>query len=339
MTFTLQPPGDLDDLKNLSARIGHDPLLIQGAGGNTSVKADGVMWIKASGTLLADALERSIFVPVDVSAMRNAMNEDTERADQTANFIIGEGALRPSIETSLHAVLDKRIVVHAHCVKTLAFATRSDAEETLRGRLDAFNWCLVPYTKPGANLARKVLDRINRDTDVVVLANHGLLIAADSVANAEQLLMKVVSALTSSSAASGAVDQNGLYQMAGNMYEVPDPSDSVHQLALHPNRLQKATGGSLYPDHVIFCGIGATALKAGQPVSALSPPPVFIIVPDKGALMRRDASSGARALATCLADVLMRVPDDAPLAYLTDAENRELLNWDAEKYRQAMNDG
>ncbi len=42
----------------LSARLGQDPLRVQGAGGNTSIKSDGVMWIKASGTELADA-ERS----------------------------------------------------------------------------------------------------------------------------------------------------------------------------------------------------------------------------------------------------------------------------------------
>ena len=48
----LMAPADLAELRDFSARIGADPLLIQAAGGNTSVKADGVMWIKASGTWL-----------------------------------------------------------------------------------------------------------------------------------------------------------------------------------------------------------------------------------------------------------------------------------------------
>jgi len=39
----------------LSARLGQDPLQVQGPGGNTSVKSGDVMWIKASGTELADA--------------------------------------------------------------------------------------------------------------------------------------------------------------------------------------------------------------------------------------------------------------------------------------------
>ena len=66
-------PHDLPALATLSARIGADPLLIQGAGGNTSVKEGGVMWIKASGTNLADALTRDVFVPCDLPAMRAAI--------------------------------------------------------------------------------------------------------------------------------------------------------------------------------------------------------------------------------------------------------------------------
>ena len=61
---------DADDLRALSARVGADPLLVQGPGGNTSLKADGLLWVKASGAELADALTRDIFVPVQLPALR-----------------------------------------------------------------------------------------------------------------------------------------------------------------------------------------------------------------------------------------------------------------------------
>jgi rhamnose utilization protein RhaD (predicted bifunctional aldolase and dehydrogenase) len=48
-------------------------------------------------------------------------------------------------------------------------------------------------------------------------------------------------------------------------------------------------------------------------------------------------NAGADAMARCLADVLARVPKNAPLRYLSGAENDELTNWDAEKYRQKLN--
>ena len=56
MTFSHLDDSELHALRELSAALGADPLRTQGAGGNTSIKRDGVMWIKASGTWLADAL-------------------------------------------------------------------------------------------------------------------------------------------------------------------------------------------------------------------------------------------------------------------------------------------
>jgi rhamnose utilization protein RhaD (predicted bifunctional aldolase and dehydrogenase) len=42
-------------------------------------------------------------------------------------------------------------------------------------------------------------------------------------------------------------------------------------------------------------------------------------------------------MARCLSDVTARLPETARLRYFTDPENAELLGWDAEKYRQALN--
>jgi rhamnose utilization protein RhaD (predicted bifunctional aldolase and dehydrogenase) len=113
---------------------------------------------------------------------------------------------------------------------------------------------------------------------------------------------------------------------------VPGPPSLSH-IARDPARLAMATGGSLYPDHVIFCGVGA--LAADVPPKGDTPP--FVLIPGKGALLRADASAGAQALAQCLGDVLLRVATGAELRYLTLEENGDLLNWDAEKYRQALN--
>jgi rhamnose utilization protein RhaD (predicted bifunctional aldolase and dehydrogenase) len=40
---------ELARLRQLTARIGADPLLTQASTGNSSTKLDGVLWIKASG--------------------------------------------------------------------------------------------------------------------------------------------------------------------------------------------------------------------------------------------------------------------------------------------------
>ena len=38
-----------------------------------------------------------------------------------------------------------------------------------------------------------------------------------------------------------------------------------------------------------------------------------------------------------LSDVAVRLPDRDSVNFLTPEQNQELLNWDAEKYRQALN--
>ena len=61
-------PAGLAELAAFSAELGRDPEQVQAAGGNTSLKEDGVLWVKASGLWLADALTRDIFVPVALDA-------------------------------------------------------------------------------------------------------------------------------------------------------------------------------------------------------------------------------------------------------------------------------
>ena len=46
---------EMTALRALSAKVGANPLLVQAAGGNTSLKENGVLWIKASGTWLMNA--------------------------------------------------------------------------------------------------------------------------------------------------------------------------------------------------------------------------------------------------------------------------------------------
>lgn len=335
-------------LKSVSAKIGSDPMLIQAAGGNTSIKDGDVMWIKASGTLLADALQSDIFVPVDLVDMRNALSAAEARADQPGEFLIpGFSELRPSIETSLHAVFDHAVVIHAHCVNTLAHAIRSDAEELLSNRLSGLNWKIVPYVKPGANLAREVGERLGGGTNVLVLRNHGIIVAAETVEEAHKLLVDVHTRLELEVDMIMSPDLSSLSAVAnGSDYAFPQ-YDLIHQLALNILRCTQASTGSLYPDHVIFCGIGVAKIEKDETLqNALArieamgmPEPVFILVPGAGVLVRKDASSGAAALTRCLADVLQRVPVEAKLNYLTQEQNLELLNWDAEKYRQALNAG
>jgi rhamnose utilization protein RhaD (predicted bifunctional aldolase and dehydrogenase) len=344
-TSASDAPADLADLRQISARLGANPLLIQGPGGNTSVKQDEAMWIKASGTLLAEANDRNIFVEVDLPELNKAIERADPKADEPGEFARIPGGLRPSIETSLHAVFPHRVVLHVHCVNTIALAVREDATERLAERLGAFDWAFVPYAKPGARLAASTAQARSLTTNVIVLGNHGLIVAGESATKAAELLDAVVSEVRATPAPETAPDLERLSVVAGDSFAPAPSGHPLHTVARSPVRLAAATGGSLYPDHVIFCGAGAIALQDEENADALvtrlrelglTVPP-FLLVTGAGALLRKDAGLGARALARCLGDVLTRIPEGAPLNYLTEGQTRELIDWDAEKYRQAIN--
>ena len=346
MTQSPKPPEDFAELCRLSANFGADPMHIQGAGGNSSLKTGDVMWIKASGTVLADAETKEVFVATDLAKLRGALETDDPIADQPAAFSLPGGTgLRPSIETSLHAVFAQRIVLHTHCIHTIAHAIRKDPRPALADRLHHVSWAYVDYAKPGANLARSVRAALEPDTNVIVLGNHGLIVAGETVPEVEVLQHRMHERLSLPVSALKTADVEVLGQLARDTDYEPADDPTLHQLALDPQRVAQVTTGSLYPDHVIFCGIAVAALQENEGIETAMeriscsgmPAPVWLIVPGAGVVVRKDAGTPARVMMRCLADVMQRVPVDAALNYLSTDQNLELLNWDAEKYRQQLN--
>ena len=64
--------------------------------------------------------------------------------------------------------------------------------------------------------------------------------------------------------------------------------------------------------------------------------PLMMTLPGLGVVLHRSTSKNAEAMARCLADVVARIPDEAPIRVLTGAEEQELMNWEAEAYRQSI---
>jgi len=322
---------ELDRLRTLSARVGSDPLLVQAAGGNTSLKDDGVMWIKASGTWLKDAMARDIFVPLDHAAILAALAKNDPACESCTSFVrtdLNSTGLRPSIETTVHALMPQRVVVHVHCVNTIAWAIRADGELRLAEKLKGFDWAWIPYARPGLPLAGAIAGRMRKGVNVLVLGNHGLAVAADSVEDAEALLDKVVAAVTRPVRAAAKVDRAALErQSAGTPYS-PAVMDETHALATDPLALKRGQHEVFYPDHVVFLGVGVATTFDGNPP--------LVAIPGVGVLIREDAKPAIEPMGRCLADVMRRVEENDPLVSLTDEDVDRLVNWDAEKYRQTL---
>ncbi len=339
-------PAEIAALAALSARLGRDPLTTQAAGGNTSLKADGALWIKASGTWLAEAETRDIFLPVALDPLRAAIAANDERAAKATDFVVAADnpqGLRPSVETSVHAVFPFAAVLHVHCIETVALAVRQNAAAVIAARLkglDDVRHVHIPYLKPGLPLARAIAAAAPDDTNVVTLGNHGLIVAADDVEAAGDLLARVSRALASPARPAPAPDLAALVALAeGSEWRLPtDPL--AHAIATDPVRLAIARRGTLYPDHVVFLGSAIAVLPEGAtPASFTSTatiPQMLLALPGKGVLIHRAVLRGGDDLARALAEVTGRIAESEPLRVLDAAEERELFNWDAEIYRRSL---
>lgn len=299
----------IDQLRRHSARWASDPLLVQGAGGNTSVKIGDRMWIKASGKQLADALNSNIFVEVPSS--------DGNRNE-----------LRPSIETSLHALLPHRIVVHFHMIEVLAFAVRGDGRAALSQRLSGLNWIWVGYHKPGPHLSNAVQEALAPSApDIIVLGNHGVVIGADNFTEINDLLAELRRRVDVHPR-SVEPDLKAIQNLASDT-GLQLPSDAaIHSLACDPEAFRVASAGSLYPDHVVFLGRGV-----GLSTSDASP---LIVIKDVGVLLANGLGHQAQAMVACLAALAARVAPGAPLRPLTRFEEDKLITWEAEAHRRTV---
>jgi rhamnose utilization protein RhaD (predicted bifunctional aldolase and dehydrogenase) len=321
---------ELAELRDFSARIGADPLLVQAAGGNTSLKSNGVMWIKASGTWLMQAASREIMVPVDLAALLDAVSRDDPACETCQDFVrsdLNPSGLRPSIETTVHALMPQSVVAHVHCVNTIAWAIQQNSREALAKKLASFNWAYVPYARPGRPLAKAISQVLRPGSNVLVLENHGLAVAAQTVADTEHLLKRVVADLTRPVRPALPTDLDSLAKQAQGSDYAPASDPEAHALATDPVAQAKAYEHVFYPDHVVFVGAGVTKAPGDGPA---------YVVPGKGVLIRKDAKPAVEPMMRCLADVMRRVEPDDQLRALTAEDIDRLVNWDAEKYRQTL---
>jgi len=326
-----------ENLKTISREIGNDLNLIQGAGGNTSIKDGSTIWVKASGCWLSDALSKEILVPVDRNNAINLINNgDIKNISSTNN-----SSLRPSIETALHALMPHKYVLHAHAVNTLSVAVLSNGKKHTEKALKGLDWTWVPYAMPGIELAKAVDQRLrDSNVDVIILANHGLIVGADSANKALDLLQTVESKMYRSLRKYSVnlshkeklenIINNSQYRLV--KYEV------AHLIAYDDLSLKIVSKRSLYPDHVVFLGAGPMKIVSIDSLRSdlKSLKDRVVIVRENGVIVRQDISENAESMLYCLANVLLRLQPDDELEYLSFDDEMKLMGWDAEKYRQSI---
>jgi len=327
----------LSPVLELAARVGRDPLLTQASTGNISVKADEVLWIKASGKWMADAAVGEFLIPLDLPEVRESI---ARGIDSTERYP------RASIETAMHVTLPHRVVLHVHSVNTIAWAVREDAPARLKSQLEGLRWQWIPYVPSGLPLAgeiEKVLSH-HPHVDLLVLGNHSLVLGADDCRAAEDLLHEVERRLAVRPREAHPADYALLAQIAENpSWELPD-DDAIHALATDPASRMMLASGFLYPCQAIFSDASTPELFTAIPCSDVADRPPehfggrpFLIIEGRGVVLRGNITAAEKAMMSGLAQVIQRVHPAAALRYLTDAEVGASAGTAAYRYRELAN--
>lgn len=203
------------ELIRISHAVGSDSTLVQGGGGNTSVKTadEKYMYIKASGTALKDMSGKKgwrrmrLDVVLSIIKDKSIANLETHaREIEVVNRLLlacdddVSGVARPSVEAHLHGFLD-RCVIHLHPSSVGAYVNakngKAELERLFKDEKLPPLW--VPYTDPGFTLAKKIarlvddyLKRFGKKPAILFLHKHGLLVTAGTADSALRLVRKVI---------------------------------------------------------------------------------------------------------------------------------------------------
>ena len=199
---------ELEKLIEISQFYGRDNRFVIAGGGNTSYKNEGKIWVKASGSSLATITEEG-FAVLDRTKL-NKMSEKVysnnpkEREEEVKNDLAAANLTkdkRPSVETSLHNIIEYAFVVHLHPTIVNALMCSQNAESELK-KLFGEKALFVEYTDPGYVLFKKVDEKLkayrttyHEEPHVIWLQNHGIFVAADTTEEIKTLYSDIFSTL------------------------------------------------------------------------------------------------------------------------------------------------
>lgn len=201
-------PGPVNELVTRSRRLGGDPRTTNYGGGNTSAKgwvpdpASGddveLVWVKGSGgdlaSLRADGL--AVLRRDRVDGLRKVYRGVEFEDEMVAAFdfcVHGRPQAAPSIDTSMHALVDARHVDHLHPDAGIAIATAVDGErltdEIFGGRVV---W--VPWRRPGFQLGIDIAEIQQQHPEAIgcILGGHGITAWGETSEECEAHSMEII---------------------------------------------------------------------------------------------------------------------------------------------------
>ncbi|HTL41946.1 MAG TPA: bifunctional aldolase/short-chain dehydrogenase [Pseudolysinimonas sp.] len=190
------------ELIERSNRLGSEPHITNYGGGNTSAKGTDtdpvtgepveLLWVKGSGGDLGTLTEAGLAVlRLDRFRALQGVYPGVDREDEmvaAADYTLhGKGGAAPSIDTSMHALVDAAHVDHLHPDAGIAIATAADGEKLTR-KIFGGKVVWVPWRRPGFQLGLDIaaIKAGNPDAIGCILGGHGITAWGDTSAECEK---------------------------------------------------------------------------------------------------------------------------------------------------------
>jgi rhamnose utilization protein RhaD (predicted bifunctional aldolase and dehydrogenase) len=379
---------DLSRLVALSRRFGADPEWVLAGGGNTSFKDSSRIYVKASGTSLGTISEGgfcsigrakldaiwSAKYPEDAEA-----REAAALADLMSARAPGE-TKRPSVETLMHGLFPQAYVVHTHPAAVNGIACGRSGRAAFE-RLFGEEGIWVGSTDPGYILAKAVRTELEafrarrgRVPAIMLMQNHGLLVAGESPEEVEEASARVMATISGElrrrpEMAARPVDPEALSEATailarlarsaygaarGEAAALRFRSDEETRLRSASREAFAPLSSAFSPDHIVYAGHefllvedfasgdGAIAAAWKDYVARNQAPPRIVVVAGLGAFACAKSPAAADAAILLYADackVAAYSESFGGALHMSKEKIDFIRNWEVEKYRSSVSNG
>jgi rhamnose utilization protein RhaD (predicted bifunctional aldolase and dehydrogenase) len=362
---------NLTELVQMSNQYGSDPEMVLAGGGNTSLKEKGRLYVKCSGTRLADITVEG-FAEMDRNKLAAALDReypvsDKEReaaflSDMMAAVTAGSAGKRPSVESLLHSLFPQKYVLHVHPALVNGLTCGRNGEQIARELFgDSLIW--IPICQPGYMLAVACageLDaykkRTGRDASLVAQQNHGIFFAADTTREIGELVAGVLKKLRARAlrtpdmeALPASPEAETLRARFAALYGGTAVTIANREILRLSASLEAAAPLMLpfTPDHIVYCkayplyaedaGALESAYKAYIAKNGFAPK--IAIVRGIGAFAAGKDIKDAETAALLFADsvkVAVYAENFGGALPMPDIMVQFIIHWEAESYRQNL---
>ena len=198
---------EIKDLIEISRYYGSNKEFVIAGGGNTSFKDEQTLWIKASGYSLAELTEDGLVAlnrdKLHLISSAEYSDDAVTREEQVKTDMIRsiKGLVenrRPSVETSLHDLIQYKFIVHLHPTLINGLLCSRNAK-SMTLKIFGESVLFVPYTDPGYTLFKKLESETKlyrekhlHDPKIIFLENHGSFVGADTTEEIKKIYSDII---------------------------------------------------------------------------------------------------------------------------------------------------